>query len=130
MKVFLIVPHYISWHYTRGSKNLLIRYRDFIQFIWTFFSIGLLARTFFAPFERLAASKARGFDPQKMLEAFVTSLIMRLLGMVVRGFFITLGLASLGAFVVLGAIFFVVWIALPFLLVAMFVGGLIGLFKI
>jgi len=129
MQLGLIFPHYISWHYTRGLRDIVRHIKDFLWFFWNLFSIGELLKTFFAPFQRLGQTAPARFDPQKMLEALATTLVMRLLGMLLRSFFILLGLFALSALLVGGVFFVLVWLVLPFIIVGMLVTGLIALFS-
>lgn len=128
MNMLLIVPHYIAWHYSRGITSYLGRWRDFLWFGWNFFSIGILFKTLLTPFERLG-EKSKKFDPEKMLEALATTLIMRVVGLVVRSFFIALGLLSLLAMIIFGALGFLLWLSLPFVLLAMLITGVIAFFS-
>jgi len=128
MKILLVVPYYISWHYSRGITNFLLHWKDFLWFAWNFFSIGLLLKTLFTPFQRLG-QKAKSFDPEKILEALATTLMMRLVGAIVRSFFIIIGVASLLAILVFGAVFFIAWVLIPFVLLTMLITGVIALFS-
>lgn len=129
MQLGLIVPYYISWHYTRALRDIVEHSKDFIWFFWNLFSIPSLLRTFFAPFERLGQDAPKRFDPQKMLEAFATNLVMRVIGMGVRGFFIAIGLAMLGTVLLVCVAFMAVWLVLPFIVSAMLVAGVLSLFS-
>jgi hypothetical protein len=129
MQFGLILPHYIAWHYARGLRDIIGHIRDFMWFFWNLFSVPELLKTFFAPFERLGQTGPRRFDPEKMLEAFATNLIMRFVGMLVRGFFIVLGLAMLVAVLMASICFLIVWVLLPVIMVAMLIAGVIGLFR-
>jgi hypothetical protein len=129
MQFGLIRPHYIAWHYARGLRDIINHIKDFMWFFWNLFSVPELLKTFFAPFERLGQTGPRRFDPEKMLEAFATNLIMRFVGMLVRGFFILLGLGMLVAVFIASLFFLLVWLLLPLIMVAMLVAGIIGLFR-
>lgn len=129
MQPAMIIPYYIAWHYSRGVHDVLVRFRDFLWFFWNLFSIAELTKTFFEPFERLGYVAPKGFKPEKMLEAFATTLVMRIVGMAVRASVIVIGLLVQLATVVIGVGFLVVWIVLPFLLVGLISIGLLGLFS-
>lgn len=129
MQPALIIPYYIAWHYSRGIHDVLVRCKDFLWFFWNLFSITVLAQTFFAPFQRLGQAAPKGFKPEKMLEAFATTLIMRIVGMVVRTSVIVLGLLVQLAVVCVGIFFLLVWIVLPFMLVGLLAVGVIALFS-
>ncbi|MBI2052842.1 MAG: hypothetical protein HYT34_01200 [Candidatus Ryanbacteria bacterium] len=51
------------------------------KFLVNFFSLPLLARSFFAPFRKMQEKKAPGFDPENIAEVFVANLVSRFVGM-------------------------------------------------
>lgn len=130
MNFLLIAPHYISWHYTKAISDLINLFKDFTWFIWNMFSIKILLKTLFVPFQKLSVKSTKKFDIQEYFSALATNLLMRLLGFVMRTFFIVLGLLSLVFFTALSAIFFLVWLVLPLILIGMFVLGVVASFKI
>lgn len=129
MQLGLIVPYYISWHYTRAIRDIVEHSKDFLWFFWNLFSIPELLRTFFAPFERLGQAAPKRFDPQQMLEALATNLVMRVIGMGVRGFFVAIGIAMLLSVLIVCITFMLVWLVLPFIVAAMLVAGVLSLFS-
>lgn len=129
MHALLIIPYYISWHYTRGVHDVVVRVRDFLWFFWNMFSIPVLFKTFFEPFERLGVQTPKRFDPEKMLEAIATTLVMRLVGMFVRTGVIVLGVLMCIAVILLGVVFLCVWMVLPVMLIGFISLGVIGLFS-
>lgn len=129
MQFGMIVPYYISWHYTRAIRDIVEHSKDFLWFFWNLFSIPELLRTFFAPFERLGQTAPKRFDPQKMLEALATNMVMRVIGMVVRGFFIAVGLTALVCVLLVCVAFVCIWIVLPFIVSGMLVAGMLSLFS-
>ncbi len=130
MNFLLIAPHYISWHYTKAISDLINLFKDFTWFIWNMFSIKILLKTLFVPFQKLSVKSTKKFDIQEYFSALATNLLMRILGFVLRTFFIILGLLSLVFFAALSAVFFIVWLILPLILIGMFVLGVIASFKI
>jgi hypothetical protein len=130
MNLLLIAPHYVSWHYTKALSDLIELYKNFIWFIWNMFSIKILLKTLFVPFEKLSIKSTKKFDIQDFFSALVTTLLMRIVGFVVRSFFIIIGILSLVLFTVFFSLFFVVWLVMPLILLGMFVLGLFALIKI
>lgn len=128
MSFLSIIPQYISWHYTRGFMEVILLFKNFSWFIWNFFSVKVLFKTLFYPFKRLDI-KSRGFNPEAFFESLATNTLMRLLGFVLRSFFIILGIVTLIAFFLFSIIFIFVWTILPFVLLGMFVLGFITIFK-
>lgn len=130
MNFLLIFPHYISWHYTRGLSDLIRLYKNIIWFIWNFFSIKVFLKTILSPFKRLDVRARNKFNLEDVFSAIVTNLLMRILGFVLRSFFIILGLLIEILFIVTAVVFFILWLLVPFILLAMLVAGFIAMIKI
>jgi len=130
MNFLLIFPHYISWHYTKAISDLLGLFKNFARFIWTFFSIKLLLQTLFVPFQKLSVKRTKKLDLEDFFSALVTNLLMRLIGFIIRTFFIVIGLFSMIFYVLAYSVLFIIWIVLPLVILSMFVLGLIALLKI
>lgn len=130
MKYLWIFPYYLGWHYGKGTKETLTVFKDFFMFVPRFFSIGLLFRTLFSPFQRLKEQYSGGVNPGEFLSVITVNFLMRLVGLFVRSFFIILGLLSTVFTLILEIFLFIVWLALPILLVFFFVSGLIAVFNL
>lgn len=125
MDFFLILPHYLVWHYGRAYYDIKSVWKNFLVFIYHFFSIPVLLRTFFSPWQRMHD----GYTSQSPIyETFIFNTIMRVVGMVVRLFVILIGIACLIVFLTLGIIFFITWFLLPIIMFSMFSWGLKQLF--
>ncbi len=130
MNFLLIFPHYISWHYTRGLSDLIRLCKNIIWFIWNFFSIKVFLKTLLSPFKRLDVRARNKFSVEDVFSALVTNMLMRILGFILRSFFIVLGLSIEIIFIVAALVFFIVWLLVPFILLAMLVAGFIAMIKI
>lgn len=114
--------HYLAWHYTRGTIDLLRNWSNFIWFVYTFFSMALLARTLFSPFHKLDEGYKKGLDIGQWLETFTVNVLMRFVGALVRMFLLIIGLGMLVFVLLGGAVLLVAWVFAPFL-VAFLIGG-------
>ncbi len=130
MNFLLIFPHYISWHYTRGLSDLIRLCKNIIWFIWNFFSIKVFLKTLLSPFKRLDVRARNKFSVEDIFSALVTNMLMRILGFILRSFFIVLGLSIEIIFIAAALVFFIVWLLVPFILLAMLVAGFIAMIKI
>lgn len=117
--------YYFSWHYSDGVRDYLRIWSNFIWFVWHFFSFELLGKTLFMPFQRIEEAKAPGFHPDKMAEAVMVNLLMRILGFVIRLFILGVGAVILMITCVSGALFFVVWLSAPLCVLLLMVTGLL-----
>ena len=97
------------------------------RFLVNFFSLPLLARSFFAPFRKMQEKKAPGFDPENIAEVFVANLVSRFIGMLVRGVLIILGVVTEVAVLIIGFIFYLTALFSPLFVPASI---LLGIFLI
>lgn len=112
--------YYFSWHYTTGVVDLLRNWRNFLWFFFHFFSIATLARTLFAPWRRLTTEYEKGFDPEQFFTTLAGNIIVRIVGALLKTIVIAIGLGVLALVVLLGAAFFLAWLAAPFLVILLF----------
>lgn len=123
-----MVPYYIRWHYGKALSDLVIIAGNFIWFAWHFFSIELMLRTLFSPWQRLSEEKKSGFDVESFFSAIAINTVMRFVGLIVRLVFIVIGLACIIIISALSVIAFAVWIALPGVIAVAFIIGIRLLF--
>jgi len=109
------------WYYGYAFKNILTAWRNYIIFTLHYFSIPLLLRTLFAPWRRDITRKPHGLDFKKIFEYVMFNAISRGLGFLVRFFTIIFGIVFLVVVIVCGAVFFVIWIFLPLILVGLLI---------
>ncbi|MDO8510327.1 MAG: hypothetical protein Q7S15_01745 [bacterium] len=124
MGLFAIVPYYVRWHYTVALFDFYRLFANAWWFIQHFFSLRLLAKTFFVPFMRLHESYQKGFNLENFFGALMVNILMRLVGSAIRSIFIVIGILSLVTAILLGAALFAVWLVFPLLIAALFVMGL------
>lgn len=130
MSPFVIFPYYLAWHYTLGLRDYLSVWGNIMWFLYNFFSIKILFKTFFAPFKRLTEKKRSILDFGSFFEALLINTLMRIIGIILRSIMIVVGILSICLAFFVGLASFFLWLALPFLLIFIMVIGLIGLFKI
>jgi hypothetical protein len=112
-----IFIQYLEWYFCDVPRAILKAWGNNLIFNLKFFSIGLLLKTFFSPWHRYQWSYPRGFDFGKYAEVFFSNMISRILGAVVRIIFILLGLVFEFFIFLVGAVIFLGWFLLPFLLI-------------
>jgi len=121
-----IIIQWIFWQFFEMPVNILKAWRNFLKFNLNYFSILLLFKTFFSPWRRYRLAYGKGFDIGRYFTVFISNLIFRILGAIMRTFLIIIGLLIEILIIFAGGIVFVSWIVLPALLIA----GLIFGFKI
>lgn len=91
-----------------------------------FFSIGLLLRTFFAPWRRYNWRYPKGFDIVEFFNALISNFVSRILGVSMRIVLIIMGVFFQIFVALAGLVIFVFWIASPFIVIS----GLLFVFVI
>lgn len=129
MKFSLFLVHYVTWHYSGGVASYLSVWRNFLWFAYHFFSIPVLFRTLFSPFQKLNEEYKRTLDLGYIAQVMIVNVLMRLVGAGARSFIILMGLVTLVVIAAVGAALFVVWLMLPLALFTLVLLGLNGLFN-
>lgn len=117
-------PLYILWHYTEGVRAAFQLALNFIRFIFNFFSLPLLVKTFFSPFRRMSEQYAKGLAPEQWFETLIVNTLMRIVGMVMRTVLILAGLIALLLTILFCLAFILIWVFLPMIIMALVIGGL------
>lgn len=123
MVLFELAWNYLKWHYTLAIVNIFSIWGNFCWFLWNYFSIRQLARTLFTPWRRLAESADSVFDFFNYFSSILITLIMRVVGVLVRSAVILIGLATMALVTATGAIFLLAWILMPFILIMLLAVG-------
>ena len=124
MAAVLIIFSYFKWHYSQSLKDAVSIWRNFLVFFYHFFSIGILARTFFKPWRKMKEHYGGGLDMANLFESFIVNSVLRIVGMVLRSFIIILGTAvEIFAFFS-GIILIILWFFTPLIAVDFFIIGI------
>lgn len=122
--------NYFQWHYTLAYVDIFHIWRNITAFLFNFFSIPILVRTFFAPWKRLQAEReTKGFDLIDSLSTGFINLIMRIVGAMMRTVLIVVGLCVVVIAIIVGIIFFILWMLAPIIIVLLCVAGIHLLFQ-
>ena len=118
-----IILQYLEWHFIDTPKGILGAWKNCLRFNLNYWSVPLLLRTLFSHWRRYRYSYGRGFDFKRYFEVFTFNMISRVLGAVMRSILIILGFFTEILVFLAGAIVFLIWLILPFLLVGGFFYG-------
>lgn len=118
---------WVFWHFIEMPKEIVRAWKNFFLFNLNYFSIFLLLKTLFFPWRKYSCSYGRGFDFNRYIEAFLSNLIFRILGAVIRSVLIFVGLLTQIFIVLVGAIVLISWLLLPAFLIAGLIFGFIVL---
>lgn len=129
MKYLWIFPYYLVWHYGRALVLMFKNFKNFLFFVPRFFSIGLLLKTFFSPFQRLREKPSGELDIGNFLSVITVNMISRLFGLIIRSLVIAIGMLSILMTLLILIFIFIIWLILPPLLIFAISISLISLFK-
>jgi len=119
----MVFFQYLIWHFVDTPRAFARAWRNYLYFVLNYFSVPLLLKTFFSHWHRYASSYGKGFNPRRYVETFVLNAMSRVIGMILRSVFVTLGLAAEVFVFAIGLAILLLWIILPVLLVAGFIFG-------
>jgi hypothetical protein len=115
MRALKIIPHYLMWHYSAAITDFTRLSRNFFSFIIYFFSIPVLLRTLFSPWQRMGEQYHKGNGLESFASTIVVNTIMRVIGFGMRSVLIVVGIVSFALYLVCAVLAFVLWFALPVL---------------
>lgn len=122
-----LIPHYILWHYTIGIRDYLRVMHLLLRAISKVFSLRLLFRTFFDPFERLGESY---HGVRNFFETFIVNTLMRGVGIIVRTCVICIGLLALLFAFVFSVAGLLVWLCMPIIILTLLYIALLNIIKL
>lgn len=126
MDASLLLGEYFIWHYGKSVRDFSMIWGNMLWFGYHFFSMKLLIRTLITPFKRFHQPyDLKNLDLGTLGQDILLNLFMRLLGAVLRLGVLAAGVVFESAVLAAGVVFFVVWLALPLVIVGFFLGGLV-----
>ena len=81
----------LVWQFFDVPKAILIAWKNFLLFNLNYFSIPLLLRTYFSHWHKYSYSYEKVFEFWKNIEVFVFNMMSRIIGAILRTFFIIIG---------------------------------------
>ncbi len=118
--LFLIWMH---WHFINVPKEIVSAWKNFIIFIFNFFSISFLIKTFFSYWHRYQWSYGKNFDLKIYLNALVSNLISRLFGATIRLIFIILFFLFEIIVFLIGIFVLILWLLIPIITIMTAIAG-------
>ena len=109
-----ILIQYLTWQFFDSPREILKAIKNFLLFYLDYFSIPLLLKTFFWHWHKYSYSYGKSFNPGRYFEAFAFNMMSRVVGAILRAFFIIAGVAAELVILFFGALIFFIWILLPF----------------
>ncbi len=125
MRLITIILGYLGWHYSGAISALTNIWKNFLFFVFEFFSIRLLFRNFFDPWKKMADSYPKSFDLKKYFYAFIANLIVRTVGIIMRTALIIIGIICYLLTAILYPITLIGWLLLPIITVLILIIGIL-----
>lgn len=110
----MIVTDLLVWWYGTAWANVLKQIPERTQRVLGAFSVGLLARTLFAPFRQIDAGRVRG-SLEVQLHAWFDRTFSRIVGFFVRSIMIITGCIVAVLVMIAGIIWALLWLVIPIL---------------
>jgi hypothetical protein len=120
-----IFAQYLIWHFRDCPKEIFKAWKNFLAFYLDYFSVPLLLQTFFWHWHKYYYSYGKAFDPARFFEAFVFNMMSRIVGAILRAFFIVVGIISEIIIFFFGIAILIGWLILPLVLIFGFAYGVI-----
>jgi len=117
MNIFL---KWIFWHFVEVPRAIILGWKNFLKFNFSYFSIGALLGSLFSPWKGDVGDYGRGFDAGKYFYTFLGNMISRILGAIIRLVIVCLGLVCFVFIFFIGLLVLLIWICLPVIVVAGF----------
>lgn len=111
---------WFSWQFYEMPKFLLSAWNNYLNFVSNVFSVGLLLKTFFAPWRKYNWSYPKGLDIIGFLNTFISNVFSRILGAMMRIVLIVAGILFQIFVILAGLIIFIAWLLIPFIVIAGF----------
>lgn len=117
----MLVLDLLSWWYSRGFSELINGLKERLRDAADFFSIRLLMQNFFSPYRQISAQGTSSSAVNDRMQAFLDSLISRVVGTVVRLFVLLAGIIVIVLQITVGVVMIMIWPLIPMTVV----GGVI-----
>jgi hypothetical protein len=115
-----IAELWFFWHFYEMPKFLIQVWKNYIMFALNYFSLALLLKSFFAPWRKYRWNYPKGFDVGEFFSTLVSNGFSRIMGAIMRIVLIITGIIFQIFVVVAGAVIFLLWIFIPFIIITGF----------
>lgn len=108
-----MISLFFEWYFLEIPQKIKKIWGNYLWFFGRYFAIPDLAREFLAPWKGMVfARQKRGVDFGDIFSAMFGNLISRIIGAMMRSFFLALGLAAELLALAGGVLAFIVWLVL------------------
>lgn len=112
--MLMIVADLLAWWYGVALADVIKQILGRAKRVLDAFSVGLLARTLFAPFRQIDAGRARG-SLEVQMHAWLDRMFSRVIGFFIRSVVIIAGCVAAALAVCGGVLWALLWLFVPIL---------------
>ncbi len=128
MKTLSVFLGYLKWHYSKAIKSMFVIWQNFLRFLANFFSLKLMLTNLFDHWKRMSDPYPKHFSFKAYLFSFIVNVITRIVGMLMRLVILILGSLICLIFIFCLPIILILWLVLPFIIIALLGSGLYLIF--
>ncbi|MFH1820340.1 MAG: hypothetical protein ABH805_00225 [Candidatus Nealsonbacteria bacterium] len=118
-----IIIQYFEWHFFDALKGILRGWKNYLNFNLNYWSVHLLAKTFFSHWRRYKYSYGKGFSFKRYFEVFTFNMLSRTVGIIMRSVLVVLGILSEVFVFLAGFVVVLAWILMPVIFSALLYYG-------
>jgi hypothetical protein len=123
-----LINIFIKWYFVEMPIKILNQVYQYIVVLTKIYSFIFLFKTLFAPWKnQLYAYPNRGFDIKKILEIWTNNTIARVVGAFIRLATIFIGIGIIIFTMIIGSLFFVIWLTYPVLSISLIIISFTGI---
>jgi len=115
-----ILVTWLIWHFIEMPKFLLGVWNNYILFALNYFSLPILLKSLFSPWRRYRWNYPKWYEVTEFLSTLASNVFSRILGAMVRVVLIVIGILFQIFVIVSGFIVILLWILIPFFIIAGF----------
>ena len=120
-------PNFFYWYYNQGIWELLEIWKNFLFFVWRYFSVFELFKTLLCPWHRdISVHNWRGLHPFRTFELILENTISSFIGAIIRLVVICIGIMFFLAVLIIGIIMNFLWISAPLVILFFFAYAIKG----
>jgi hypothetical protein len=111
---------WLYWHFFEMPKFLLGVWKNYILFALNYFSLPILLKSLFAPWRKYKWNYPKGLNIGEFFNTLISNAFSRLMGAFMRIILIAVGILFQIFVIFAGLIIFLLWILVPFIIIAGF----------
>ena len=113
------ISSWFFWQFYEAPVFLLSVWKNYLIFASNMFSVGLLLKTFFAPWRRYKWGYPKALDIGEFFSTLISNTFSRIIGAIMRVVLIFVGFIFKIFIIIIGAAALLFWVLTPFIILVM-----------